>query len=531
LQIDSKNSPIHQVTNSRIVHDGIVILQGRAAATRPPGVVGELLIATTIAAAIVVFRSYVPTAFERFDFDSDQAIVGLMAKHLSELRAFPLFFYGQNYMLGVQSWIAVPFFWLGGPSLAMLRLPLIIVNIAVASTIIAVFVRQGMRPAIALVAVLPLLATTPVVSTSLVEALGVSVEPLAYALLLWFLRGRPVLFGAVFGLTFLHREFAAFSLIAIAFIQWRERSFSSGWVVRAAASFGVVWLVVDLLKRTLNVGPSAPPGVAYQSGSLLLEVKQLLKLLSLDPRYYLAHLWQLMAEGLPEMLGARRHPIRSYGMISTLDAGSMVTAVVIVMALALAAYRVRRRQSDADRASLQAHSPRFTLYLALVGLQSALAYGLKTGMSTEVGIVINYVLLVLFLPVALLGAFFLREKSPRYRTAVVVLVCLWSGLNLVDNARLVREYVTAPPVNNFREIADYLVGHRIKYGRAIYWDAYVVTFMARERVILASTDKVRIPAYQARVDANADNAVVLYRKPCGGGTMVSSWCIVDPLNR
>ena len=51
----------------------------------------------------------------------------------------------------------------------------------------------------------------------------------------------------------------------------------------------------------------------------------------------------------------------------------------------------------------------------------------------------------------------------------------------MDNARLLREYLVSPPENNFRTMADYLVTHRIKYGRARYWDAYVVTFMARER--------------------------------------------------
>ena len=115
--------------------------------------------------------------------------------------------------------------------------------------------------------------------------------------------------------------------------------------------------------------------------------------------------------------------------------------------------------------------------------------------------------------------------------AVSVLVCSWACLNLVDNGRLLREYLVSPPQNNFREMADYLVTHRITYGRARYWDAYVVTFLARERAVVASTDKVRIPSYQTRVDANAANAVILYRQPCGGGTLVSTWCIVDPLNR
>ena len=91
-----------------------------------------LLFCSLAAIGLVAVRSVAMLAYERLDFDSDQAIVGLMAKHLSELKTFPLFFYGQHYMLGVQAWIAAPFFWLGGPTLAMLRMPLVIVNGVVA---------------------------------------------------------------------------------------------------------------------------------------------------------------------------------------------------------------------------------------------------------------------------------------------------------------------------------------------------------------------------------------------------------------
>jgi len=55
-----------------------------------------------LAVGIVLLRTAVPLCFEQV-FDSDQAVVGLMAKHLSEFRSFPLFFYGQNYMLAVQA--------------------------------------------------------------------------------------------------------------------------------------------------------------------------------------------------------------------------------------------------------------------------------------------------------------------------------------------------------------------------------------------------------------------------------------------
>ena len=450
-------SPLPDEVHSRVTG----WIRARLACDGRPKPVGELLICLTVAVAIVLFRSWVPTAFERFDFDSDQAIVGLMAKHFSELRAFPLFFYGQNYMLGVQSWIAVPFFWVGGPSLVMLRMPLIILNAVVALTIMVVFVRSGMRPRVALVATLPLIATTPVVSAALIEALGVSIEPLAYVLLLWSLRRRAVMFGAVFCVTFLHREFAAFAAVAIAFIAWRDRSISAAAVARAAASFAGVWLLIDSVKGTVNI--HGPAGAPFQGGtSLLLEVEQLSILLSLDPRYYWQHLVQLLTQGLPHMMGARPHLIHDYGMVSTTGAGSAAAGAAIGAGLLLAAWRVGVARRGVDAAASERRIDRFTLYLALVGLQSVLAYGMKRGMSTEVGIVINYVLLALFLPVALLAVFFQRERSSRYRAAVSLLVCVWACLNLVDNALLLREYLVSPPENNFREMADYLITHRIK---------------------------------------------------------------------
>src|SRR6185295_17145002 len=59
-------------------------------------------------AGLVVLRSLVFVCWPASHFDSDQAVTGLMAKHLSELRAFPVFWYGQTYMLGVEAWLAAP---------------------------------------------------------------------------------------------------------------------------------------------------------------------------------------------------------------------------------------------------------------------------------------------------------------------------------------------------------------------------------------------------------------------------------------
>ena len=70
----------------------------------------EHWIAAAVLVLLVVLRSIVFVFWEQSFFDSDQAITGLMAKHLIESRAFPVFYYGQNYMLGVEAYLAAPVF-------------------------------------------------------------------------------------------------------------------------------------------------------------------------------------------------------------------------------------------------------------------------------------------------------------------------------------------------------------------------------------------------------------------------------------
>src|SRR5262245_23477487 len=69
----------------------------------------SVLSAITVCVTLLLLRSWFFLAWEESYFHSDQAVIGLMAKHLAEGRSFPLFFYGQEYMLGVESWWAAPF--------------------------------------------------------------------------------------------------------------------------------------------------------------------------------------------------------------------------------------------------------------------------------------------------------------------------------------------------------------------------------------------------------------------------------------
>ena len=175
---------------------------------------------SALAVLLVLARSAAFLLWEHIDFDSDQAIVGLMAKHLSEFRTFPLFFYDQNYMLGVQSWLTAPFFWIARPSVAVLKTPLVILNIAAALLLMrGVSSRIGLRPAVGFVAALPFIVPTPVVAASFLQTLGSSgVEPILYVLFLWMLRKRPFAFGALLVFGFLHREFTMYAVPALVVI-------------------------------------------------------------------------------------------------------------------------------------------------------------------------------------------------------------------------------------------------------------------------------------------------------------------------
>src|SRR6186997_2982914 len=91
---------------------------------------------------VILGRSAVFVLAPESYFDADQAIVGLMAKHIAQLRAFPVFLYGQSYMLGVEAWLAAPLFLLFGVSATALKLPLLAMNIVIAVLLFTTFERE-----------------------------------------------------------------------------------------------------------------------------------------------------------------------------------------------------------------------------------------------------------------------------------------------------------------------------------------------------------------------------------------------------
>ena len=139
------------------------------------------------------------------------------------------------------------------------------------------------------------------------------------------------------------------------------------------------------------------------------------------------------------------------------------------------------------------------------------------------GLVYPYVLLVWLLPVAIFAWFFQRETARGWRGLVALLIVLWAGSSMRDHLRLLRQYLVTPPPSPHRVMAGYLVSNGIQYGRAVYWDAYLITFLARERALVTPHEVVRISVFKALVDANAAAAATLVRRHAPWHSPCLSW--------
>jgi hypothetical protein len=469
-----------------------------------------------VTVGLVLLRSFVATYYEGFYFDSDQAIVGLMARRLSRFHDFPLFYYGLNYLLGVEAWIIAPFFWLARSSVALMRAPFVVLNAVVAVWLVRMLAaRLSLRPAIAFVAALPFIMPTPAASGQLLELAGACVEPFVYVLLLWSIRRRPFAFGALLAVTYLHREFVIFTVPAIAILEARRPGFwtlaTARSIALAACGFALVWLVVDDLKMHLSGGTLALQAASLR-GQMCLTAPQLLR-----------NAQSVVTEALPSLFGGRPLALAAVRMNTPLVAGWTFMGWLIAATLAVIVVRlaVRPRRRDGEPVP-----DGLGVYLAWIGFFTACAYPLSCNVGLGAPPLLRYLLLAILLPIGCCATFMQRDRSRRLRALVASVFVLWGGMNLWDNVRLIRESVKEPPSNEHRALVDYLLAHRIRYARAIYWDAYVVDFLSSERVITASLDVVRIPEYQQEVDLHADSAVTLARLPCEGTERVASWCVV-----
>ena len=489
----------------------------------------ERSLAIGIAVALTLFRSVVFVVYEEAAFDSDQALLGLMAKHLSELRAFPVLTYAHDYMLGIEAWLAAPLFWIAGPSVAMLKLPLLLMNLAIVVLLIIYLEREmNLRPWLGLVASLFFVLPHPGTTTMLLAAIGGNIEPFLAVLLLWTTRNRPLVFGSILALGYLNRQFTAYGLAALLLLEIADGSLFRWAALRvklvALIAFTAVWETVQLLNRYSS---AAGPGTSFSP--MASSSEGLSQFFCWNPATLPGSLSQLFGEHLGILFGGgESRSLLSFGINSTLEQGSSWLWPVVGGTLLFALVRVGWMTMTRGVRPWQGEL-RFGVYLLIIGLQAGVIYAMSgCGLELTVG-QMRYSLLALFAAVGLTACYMKVETSRTLKALVIAVVTASALLALVTHANLLDEYVRHTPASRHRVLADYLQSNGIRYGYADFWDADATVFLSQERVILASTTEIFINEYQWLVRAHGDEAVWVLNEPCrSGGTQVGAYYVCRP---
>ena len=492
----SRNDPARWATPVRMES----ILAALRSAITEVGRTRERTWVTCAIIALLLLRSSAFVFGRAAYFNSDQAVVGLMAKHLAEFRALPVFFYGQDYMLGVEAWLAAPLFFVAGPSVAALKLPLLVIHVVIALLLLRILQREfHLRPFLAFFPILFFVAAPVRTSALLLAANGGNLEPLLYVLLLWLFRRRPVVFGAVLGIGYLNREFTAYGFAAILLIEAVDGSLFDRRRIQdkitAFVSLAAVFHVVEFLRSIGNPrGPGTtaapldgPLGV-YVTGRSCWD-------------------WPEVPQQLETMFTVN---------LATLHAGGIDWLWLVVGGTAVVACArvgtVLWTAGTGGRRGLE-----FPIYLVLVGLIAAVVPAVsRCGMVLD-----RYNLVALFGIIGVTALYLKVEPRTVPRAAVIAVTLLCAAFNATEHFRYASNYFTSAPHPRV-VLADHLVSEGIRYARSNYWDAYYVSFLTAEQVIVA-TSFPRIRHYQADVAEHRHEAVEIRRTPCENGHEVAGF--------
>jgi hypothetical protein len=478
-------------------------------------------------ALITIARSAVFVFAPGSQFDADQAVTGLMAKHLSELRAFPVFWYGQTYMLGVEAWMAAPIMAIAGATVTALKLPLLVINVAIVLLLFGSLVDDaGLEPRRAAFATLFFAAATPITAAHYLTANGGNVEPCLYVLLLWRLRRRAIWFGFVLGLGFLNREFTVYGAIALLAIEGARGTLFSRDALRryalALATAASVWIVVMVLR---HFSSAAGPGTSMADLSTSLAANNLLQVterLCLNPRAIVSGAGQIFSVHWPELFGLEAQPLTDFGIESRVTQGMTGAPWLLVplFGIPLVSWLQRRLRRQGLSARAPASGSDVCGYLLVTATLSILGY-----LVGRCGLIDFHTMryeLLSPLGAAGLAGWFLRDQRTR------LLAAAWTAcgaavfaVSLTAHGRLIAEYTTHPPVPLKVDLIQALEARGVRYAYADYWTAYYVTFMTRERIVVASDAVVKVRSHNRLVDAHRGEAIRIARSPCAGGTQLT----------
>ncbi len=477
------------------------------------------MLCVTVAAVATAARC-LPFMAPGVRFDADQAVVGLMAKHISEGRAFPVFFYGQSYLLAVEAYLAAPVMWVLGPTEVALKLPLLVMNATTTLLLIWRLQRDvGLSAGLALAAALPLALPPVVPGVRLMDAIGGNIEPLLYTLALWVLRDRMWLFAVALGLFVAHRELSLYAALALGLLGlWHQRGPSWALVRHWAVAALLVVVAQTAVQAVRPFGAMFGPGTKAETRMIDLSVRSAIGAqVCVAPSTWPVRARALVTGHAPFIVGGLPGPMVDAGVNSGMGQGNpglalwvlAITAVGVVSGLAGARPARRGEPTGIPGTWLPG-------YLLLVGTISTAVYGF-VACSNISPLSLRYNLLAVFLPVGALAAG-LVSRHRAVRAGLVTATVMWTALSAGDYAALGRE-IRAGHWPDYRgDAVRALEARGIHTLWGEYRLGYILSFRSQERLIVAPVDVHRIDDY-ARRAAERPVPLVTYR-PCPAGELL-----------
>ncbi len=480
-----------------------------------------LVIGVTLALRVVVIAS------GAVSFHSDEAVVGLMARHINQGLPIPTFFYGQPYMGSLDALLVAGSFRVFGESVLSIRLVQAALYVLTVLTTVLLTKRLTGRAWTAVAAGL-LVAVPPVVMTLYTSiTLGGYGETLLFGnvilLLGWDLAAREnventpkntdnkglfwrwALLGVIGGLGWWTDGLIVVYLVPVAlYLAWHLL-----WPLRAANVSQIKWIALAGVMFVLGGLPwwlynfshhwealrflTGGSGTGVSSGQRVLG---------------------FMLIGIPAVMGAR------FPWTPTVWVGGAVVVLLLVYIAVIGAALVQARRPLGGRRTAAPDITRAARYLLLAigsmtGLFLVSSFGVDATGRYLLPLVPELAILVAVVSDAL-------RRVPGYRLTAYGLI---GGLLIFGLIGNIVALTTIPPgltpqfspITDFRNdsdqaVIDFLLAHHGTRGYGTYWVTFRLAFASQERVILdawlpyksdlsySSADR-RYPPYTALVEA------------------------------
>lgn len=424
--------------------------------------------------ALVLFRTLPYEIFGREVLDSDEAIFALMAKHLSVGKAFPIFAYHQKYLFGQISWLAAPLFILFGPSVAMYRLPLLLINVAVGLLMVFLLKRDArLKPWEAWICSLWFLLPSVRSARGLTNGCDGAIEPYLYLLVIWMLRRRPFLAGVIAGIGMECRPFVFYGVTAILVLELaRDRD------IKAFLQKCVIW-ASGIAVSIAAIQIAARFSTGYTGGNAPLYLKSVRHMLE-DVRGY-------FAEIIPQTIGLETQrwflTPGSPGMDNHWNVYTLALAVIGAVLFAFLLRQLVKKGIPGLEGWIADESLQFPIYLILIGLLTFTAYVVLSPPSDDIRYTFTLIL-------GFVGIYALQRRvgtSARLWYGSLAFVLGVSASNLWMNGRSWFDLAKIEHAGHATSLLDYLRKNHVHVAAATdYWTSNNLTFLSNEEIVVTT---------------------------------------------